>query len=458
MNASDEDFLRTFTNAIREGALSPSDPRYVNVFARNDDAEDDPVQLIARRIRFSNTGGSVQLFSGYIGTGKSTQLLRLKHELETSGNFVILLDIEDYLNTSTPVDISDFLISLAGALGDQLARANVVAPRSFWSRAGDFLKELSIDIPELSAAPKSTAKTATQGGEHAAELGVGLKLNIKRDPGFRTLVQKAMAGHLASLVGQANDYFAECVQAIREHTQDPGKQVVLLVDSIEHIRGTFSNASDVQNSIEHLFAVQSEKLRLASIHVVYTIHPYLRFRLPTLTTSFDSNIYTLPMIKVRDRGGAPYPPGINLIREIVSERGDWARLLGHDSANIDRIIQLSGGYLRDLFGILRDIILRAKKLPVSARVVDKAIAQRRAEYLPIPDDDALWLDAIATHHGPALPTRAHLQHFADLIEQSRVFCYQNGEEWFDVHPLIREHVREQADRIRKTAPPAAPRS
>ena len=449
MRDGDEDFLRTLTNAIREGALAPSDPRYVDVFDRSDDAEDDPVRLIARRIRFSEGGESVQLFSGYIGTGKSTQLLRLRRELEGSGFFVVLLDIEDYLNTSTPVDISDFLISLAGALGEHLERAGVRAPRSFWSRAEDLLRELRVEIPEVGAAPRASARASRRDSGATAELGLGLKLTIKRDPSFRTIVQRAMAGHVASLVTQANEYFAECVAAIRAHTGDPGTQVALLVDSIEHIRGTFSNAGEVQGSIEHLFAVQSEKLRLAALHVVYTIHPYLRFRLPTLTTTFDSSIYTLPMIKVRDRDGAAYPPGIAVIREIVSARGDWTRLLGRDNAVLDRIIALSGGYLRDLFGILRDVILRSTKLPVSARVVDKAVAQRRGEYLPIADDDAVWLDAIATQHGPALKTRDDTLRFADLIEQSRVFCYQNGEEWFDVHPLIREHVRAQAERVRR---------
>lgn len=456
MDDRDEEFLRTFTKALSEGPVAPSDPRYVPVFTSDDDAEDDPIRLLARMIRFADKGESVQLFSGYIGSGKSTQLLRLKSDLEQSGFFVLRFDIEDYLSLSTPVDISDFLICLAGAVGEQLERTGIVAPESFWSRAGAFLQELRVEIPEVSAAPKATTKTAS--GELGAELGLGLKLNIRRNPGFRTLLQRTMEGHLASLVTQASAYFAECVQAIRAHTRAPNKQVVLLVDSIEHIRGTYSNEADVRKSIENLFAVQSEKLRLASIHVVYTVHPYLRFRLPTLTTTFDSNIYTLPVIKVRERSGAPYPPGIRLIREMVSARGDWARLLGHDNESLDRIIQLSGGYLRDLFGVLRDIILRAKKLPVSARVVDKAIAQRRSEYLPIADDDALWLDKIAELHGPALPTKDHLLPFANLIEQNRVFCYQNGEEWFDIHPLIRDHVREQAAKIRAAATPPASKS
>ncbi len=417
----DDTFLTNFLDNLRNVALAPDDPRCVNVFGRPDatDATDNPVELLARSIHLSNRRASVQLFSGFLGTGKSTQLLWLKDKLERLGCFVVHLDIEDYLNTSTPIDISDFLITLAGALGDHLQTRGIRVSDSFWSKIGQFLSELSISSATLDAKY--------------------LKVTLKRDPSFRTLVQRQMAGHLTQLVEQTTAYFNECVQAI--HNQHgPDCKIVMLVDSIEHIRGTFSNAADVQKSIEHLFAVQHEKLHLPDIHVVYTIHPYLRIRLPSLSTNFDSNIYTLPMIKVHERDGKRYEPGIRLIREIVAARGDWARLLGTDYTQLDRIIELSGGYLRDLFGLLRDVLLRAIRLPASTAVLDKAIAQRRNEYLPIADDDAAWLAKIAQDHTPNLRSDAQLKRFSELIEQGRVFCYQNGEEWFDVHPLIRDHV------------------
>ena len=65
---------------------------------------------------------SVRLFSGYRGTGKSTELRRLKRRLEESGHLVFLCDMEDYINLSTPVDVTDFLMAVAGSF-DEAIRA-----------------------------------------------------------------------------------------------------------------------------------------------------------------------------------------------------------------------------------------------------------------------------------------------------------------------------------------------
>jgi hypothetical protein len=68
------------------------------------------VRLLAEAIEDA-PAQSVQLFSGFRGTGKSTQLRRLRKRLVRGGYAVLLIDIEDYLNTQVPVDIADFTTS-----------------------------------------------------------------------------------------------------------------------------------------------------------------------------------------------------------------------------------------------------------------------------------------------------------------------------------------------------------
>ncbi len=434
MTSDDLAFLRKFFLELKDTALEPGDHRYVDVFR----GVDDPIALLTRGINFS-PGQSVQLFSGFTGTGKSTQLLRLRRDLEKQGYVVLYVDIEDYLNLSTPVDISDFLMCLAGAVGDQLEKQELSTKSSYWQQLQGFFHEHSIELAEFNLGGK--------GGLPGAEGSVGLKLKFKRDPSFRAQLQKRMEGHLTALVDQVNTYLKDCLTSIRGHYDEPNKEVVLLVDSIEHIRGTLTNAHEVQSSVEHIFSVQHEKLHLPYFHVVYTVHPYLRFRLPALNAYFDSSVYTLPMIKVHDRDGNSAERGINILREIVAARGDWTRLLGTDHTHLERIIELSGGYLRDLFGILSDLVKRAQSLPVSDHVLDEAIQQRRREYLPIAEDDVRWLAKIAEHHKAGYATNNDLPRFAHFLEQSLVFCYQNGEEWFDVHPLIRDYVKSEAKRL-----------
>ena len=100
MKPEDNQFLKEFFNAVSGRPLGPDDPRYVALY---DEAltDADPVQELARAVEWDTE--SVRLFSGYRGAGKSTELRRLKGQLEESGHLVFLCDMEDYLNLSTPV-------------------------------------------------------------------------------------------------------------------------------------------------------------------------------------------------------------------------------------------------------------------------------------------------------------------------------------------------------------------
>ena len=117
MNLDDNRFLKAFYNAVSPRPLEPDDPCYVSLY---DEAltDADPVQQLALAVEWATE--SVRLFSGYRGTGKSTELRRLKRRLEESGHLVFLCDMEDYLNLSTPVDVSDFLMAVAGSLDDAI--------------------------------------------------------------------------------------------------------------------------------------------------------------------------------------------------------------------------------------------------------------------------------------------------------------------------------------------------
>jgi len=119
-------------------------------------------------------------------TGKSTELRRLRKRLQESDAeyLVILLDVQDYVNLSTPVDVSDFLMALAGAFGDALQAPELLdedpSRVGYWERLTHFLQRTEITLNEISAEPG----------------GVGLKATLKSDPSFKQQLQKHMAGHL----------------------------------------------------------------------------------------------------------------------------------------------------------------------------------------------------------------------------------------------------------------------
>lgn len=438
MTSEERNFLRDFFRNLMEEPLDPSDPRYVPLYQDSRLVESDPVQLMFRSISWT-VGESVQLFSGFRGSGKSTELRRLRERLRKEGYLVVLCDAEDYLNMSTPVDISDFLIAVAGAFGESLMEQKLLDgdpnAEGYWERFANFLKT-RVNVEQVSG-------RLGFGGS-----AVEVKANLKSDPSFKQQLQEWMSGHLGALVADVREFVQDCVKRLKKKHGDH-VETVLIVDSVEHIRGTSVNAEEVQRAVETLFATHADKLRLPYLHVVYTVPPYLKVRYPSLGALYEpGGLKVLPAVKIREEASSsPSQPGIEALENVVTQRGDWKRLFGNDRFLLDKLIATSGGHLRDLVRLLREVVVRTESLPATDDVVAAAINQIRNESLPVADDDALWLERIARTHSAALASSDALPNFARFLDTHLVLCYWNGHEWYDVHPLIKSEVLAQAERL-----------
>src|SRR3954471_12307860 len=117
LSREDRSFLRTLVGKPTDRRLDPDKDRdlYEPIYANAGPA--DPVGQLFAAIDYSG-GESVQLFSGFRGSGKSTELFRLKGMLEAEGYFVVYVDALQSVNASEPIDITEILMVLAGAFGD----------------------------------------------------------------------------------------------------------------------------------------------------------------------------------------------------------------------------------------------------------------------------------------------------------------------------------------------------
>ncbi|MHC5724543.1 MAG: response regulator, partial [Nostoc sp.] len=70
------------------------------------------------------------LFTGHIGCGKSTELLRLQAELEKLGFHVVYFESSDDLEM-TDVDIADVLLAIARRVSQSLDKITLEAPNKF---------------------------------------------------------------------------------------------------------------------------------------------------------------------------------------------------------------------------------------------------------------------------------------------------------------------------------------
>lgn len=447
----DRRFLKEFYRNVMDVPLSPDDPRYIPLYDEPHGLlGDDPVALLEQTIDFCDD--SVQLLAGFRGIGKSTELRRLKKRLDDSGAKTVLVDIEDYINISTPIDISDFLLAMTGAFGTAMEDEKLLGKHglseSVWQRFRSFLASIKLSKAslELSATANTEAEIAgiKKGAEVSAKLG--LEGSLKEDPTFKEQVQKHMEGHIGALVREVRKFFEECRKELQKKYGKTIK-IVLIVDSVEHIRGTYTNAKEVQASIENLFATHSDELRIPGLHLIYTIPPFLKVRYPNLGTLYPVGaVQMFPAIKVKDREDSVAGRGLDALLELIKKRHAEASRLLPDT-EYKRIIAESGGHMRDLLRIVAEVIRRTQSLPADTGVVTRALDQMRAESLPIAENDAVWLAKIARTHEARLDDQVKLVELARFFDTNMVLCYRNGPEWYDVHPFIRGHVLKLADEV-----------
>jgi len=110
----------------------------------------------------------------------------------------------------------------------------------------------------------------------------------------------------------------------------------------------------------------------------------------------------------------------------------------------DKLIEASGGHFRDLILLLNEAVLRVNEPPVTVEDVDAVISNLRTSYRPKDLVDARLLHPIAQTRAciPDGLDANTLQRITNFLDTHCALILRNGEEWYDIHPLIRDDVEE----------------
>jgi hypothetical protein len=339
--------------------------------------------------------------------------------------------MKDYMNLTTPVEITDFLIAIMGALSEAVAAQFDGSPaeKGYWERICGFLKS---DI--------------TLTGFSIPASGSELAISIKDNPDFKQRLQESLRYRAEKLIEEAHGFSREVVEFVRKRTGDSNRKVVLMVDSFEQIRGVgVERSRGIQESVENLFSGHAASLQLPMLHVIYTVPPYISTLAPSLGRQFgDSIVQSLPSIHVRNKDQSQDMDGLEVMVEIVEQRfKEWHEVFSE--AQIHRMALDTGGDLRNFFRFIGGSLIKANatrdgRLPVENTVIDKVEDHLRREMLPLADDDKKWLKKIAESKDTCLESTGNLADLARYFDCSLVLNYRNGEDWYDIHPLLRKEI------------------
>jgi hypothetical protein len=445
LSQSDRSFLKQVYKDVALEPLQPDSKFYEPVYETP--GLDDPVQQISTLIDFGGLE-SIRLFSGFRGSGKTTELLRLQRKLEAQGYFVLYADALKYVNAAEPIEITDLLMALAGAFSDALEeRLGVdVTRETYWDRLWGFLnREVTVKDTGIKLEYQTPLKEVLGGLKGS----VDLKFELKSATNFRQILRPVLANKLKELKSNVDKFFEDGIRLIRaSHGEDV--QAVFIFDQLEQLRGTLQAEQEVIRSVERIFATHVDLLKIPYLHAVFTVPPWLKFVLPnTVQITLLCTVHLWNNDNIRSHCEPAWSIFRSLVRRRLGEEG-LQRLFGAEpgqKALVDQMIAVCGGHFRDLLRLLGDVVVRATalpNLPVTSVLMVDAINAARRDFLPIAQDDAKWLAEIARVRATALPSAdaAPVNRLARFLDSHFVLYFVNGKEWYDIHPLIREEVTE----------------
>lgn len=377
------------------------------------------------------------LLSGLMGSGKSTELLRVAAEARRDW-FVVYLDLgralanvfQDaaglQLLTAWEVCFLIGVTTIAQAvelLGDDAVSAEARRGlEAAWARASNDKPERTLDSASLGKALLTGAGAAL--GGLVAETFKGwlpIKVGIKGRPDF-----DAQSEEVRGIASAVNRVFKELQQKHR--------RVLVIVDGLDRIK-----------SAERAKAVFIDSTLVASLECAtllcapfaphrhleaYLAQGFVRFRLlcePVLSASNTSG-----------KALEPDPRGLAVLHEVFARRAKLAGLEGAlTTTQLDRLALYSGGRLREFVRMLNELALRGWRREADAlddndvaAVLDRT---RRDVEESLRKDHLELLRSVLADPKHELPDSDLA---AELLHSERLLVYPNESEWFFPHPLL----------------------
>ncbi|MCY7390513.1 MAG: KAP family NTPase, partial [Leptolyngbyaceae cyanobacterium CAN_BIN12] len=399
-------------------------------------------ELKANITLFSPDEPTCVLFTGHIGCGKSTELLRLKAELEEEGFHVVYFESSDDLEMAD-VDIGDVLLAIAKRVSESLEQVKVnPQAQGFRALLNSTMKVLTteIDVKAKAKLPGLEVGLSSK-GEMSLSAGIAeLTIVAKNDQGLRERLNQYLGPQKNKLLDAINKELLE--PAIAQLKQQGKKGLVVIVDNLDRVDNRAKSFGRPQQ--EYLFIDQSECLTRLNCHLVYTMPLALKFsnEYGMLTQRYEDP-KVLPMVPVQLQDGSPCEAGLVLLRQMVLSRAlpdlDTAQQFEQIAEvfdrpeTLDRLCQASGGHVRDLLRMLNDWIKKGRELPLKAAILEEVIRARRNEMvMPVSDEEWELLRQVRQRKKVSGD-----QGYQTLIRSRLVFEYRDrGESWFDVNPIL----------------------
>lgn len=426
---SDFEILKNIYNAFDPfEALPAGDPVYVNCSQVR--GEEDILVDVGREITYNNRK-THQLYTGHRGAGKSTELLRLKADLEQQGYRVVYFAAEEADIDPEDAQYTDILLACTRNLLKELSGNEGAIQQWLGSRKQELIDAMQSEVgfDSLKAEVPFSKLMAT----------------LKVSPTARAQIRKIVEPHTPSLIEALNEFIWEAMAKTAEETTD---KLVLIVDSLDRIPPILREKEPSNH--EQIFIDRSEQLKMLNCHVIYTVPISLVYsgRGTDLRDIYDAEIQVLPMVMVRDEDGNICDSGLDAMRALVRERvchetgiSATQTLVGDifdAQETLDQLCLMSGGHMRNLMQMAQEAIKQTSTLPITKKAVRLGITKARNTYRNTVYEPQWPLLAKVSRTKEILNDEAHRELLFNRCILEYRYSNDEGELvcWRDVHPLL----------------------
>jgi energy-coupling factor transporter ATP-binding protein EcfA2 len=394
--------------------------------------------------RHANSGRNAHLlFVGYRGCGKSTELNHLQKDMQNE--FMILnYSVMKELDPQSINYIELFIVTMQ-RLFDLCLKKELQIENSFINQVVSWTETKEInEIKEKHFSGEIEAGINSKFGiPYLQEFFIKLKGAAKASKSFKETIKNTLEPRLSDLIYYCN----ELISAVRIELVNQGfKDLIIFIEDLDKIP---------LDKAQMLFFNYANQLTQLNATVIYTFPVTLYYNTNFgAIRSYFSDTIELPMVKIFHKNGDEFIEGINVMKQIVYARVN--KVLFVSELLLEQMIKKTGGVIRDLFAMINDsanTALFQGKAFIDEVCYTYAYNQLKKEYNNTIADYVDEKGAIKYKASQYYEVMAHLVNNNEKkpenselmmhLRQNLCILTYNGEGWCDVHPIMKDILREK---------------
>ena len=359
------------------------------------------------------------LFCGHRGCGKSTELRRIRYDLDApDAYYVVFADASQELDINN-LRYQDILLHLAGKLMERLDSDGIDIDHVHLGKLEKwFTERVESQTTTKDFALEIKSGAAVEAGlPFIGKLFTGISNAFKTNSTYKEELRRTIQNYFTDFADAFNHLISSAQDSIR--TGNKGRGILFEVDGTDRLRDGDARAF-FESDVHQLQQVRGLFLYCAPIHLIYEG--------AGIGQNFD-NAFTLPMVKVADPDGSQNATGCAAMREIL-----YRRAASHlfEPGVVDLLVEQSGGHPRDLLRLLQNAFLHAEHDRFDVAAARAAVRDVTTDFRRIlePEDYALLAKIDSSPEAPPHSDRVRsLLYNLALLEYNEFF-------WRS-HPVIR---------------------